>query len=212
MHVSEDDKREAFGISEADSSDGDAAVLVLPSAPELVESAKAYATEARAQRTHEEYAKQWAAFRAWCAEQQLCDLPASPQTLALYLAARADAGRKVATLALALAAISQAHKLAGHPSPRSHRLVQETWKGIRPRLGVAQDQKQPIGAREVRMMVDELPTGILGFRDRALITLGFAGGFWRSELAALDVSDLTFVAEGLEALVRRSKTDQEGAS
>lgn len=59
-------------------------------------------------------------------------------------------------------------------------------------------------------MYAELPAGILGLRDRALIGLGFAGGFRRSELVALDVADLTFVADGLEALVRRSKTDQEG--
>lgn len=177
----------------------------------LVRSAKGYATEARARGTRTVYAKHWAAFTAWCAEQGVCELPAAPQTVALYLAARADAGRKVATLALALAAISQAHQVAGHPSPRSDRLVKETWKGIRRRLGVAQQQKDPVSAKEIRMMLDELPAGLLGLRDRALITLGFAGGFRRSELVALNCADLTFVAEGLEALVRRSKTDQEGA-
>jgi integrase len=59
-------------------------------------------------------------------------------------------------------------------------------------------------------MIDELPPGLLGMRDRALITLGFAGGFRRSELVALDVADIVFVDEGLQALVRRSKTDQDG--
>jgi len=59
-------------------------------------------------------------------------------------------------------------------------------------------------------MLDELPAGILGLRDRALITLGFAGALRRSELVALDVADLAFVPEGLEALVRHSKTDQDG--
>lgn len=58
--------------------------------------------------------------------------------------------------------------------------------------------------------MDELPAGLVGLRDRALMTLGFAGGFRRSELVALDCADLKFVSEGLEALVRRSKTDQEG--
>jgi integrase len=117
----------------------------------------------------------------------------------------------VATLALALSAISQAHQVAGYPSPRSDRLVRETWKGVRRRVGVAQDQKDPISAKEIRRMMDELPAGLIGLRDRALITLGFAGGFRRSELVALDRADLKFVTEGLEALVRRSKTDQEGA-
>jgi integrase len=188
------------------------ALEVVPAEPgALVRSANAYAREARSAGTRKAYAKHWAAFTAWCTAQGVCELPAAPQTLALYLAARADEGRKVATLALALSAISQAHQVAGYPSPRSDRLVKETWKGVRRRVGVAQDQKDPISAKEIRRMMDELPAGLLGLRDRALITLGFAGGFRRSELVALDCADLAFVTEGLETLVRRSKTDQEGA-
>ncbi len=60
-------------------------------------------------------------------------------------------------------------------------------------------------------MIEKLPAGLIGVRDRALLTLGFAGAFRRSELVALNAADVVFVAEGLEALVRRSKTDQEGA-
>ena len=179
------------------------AAIVRDEPDTLVRSAKGYATEARSGGTRTAYAKHWAAFTAWCRQQGVCELPAAPQTLALYLAARADEGRKVATLALALSAISQAHQVAGHPSPRSDRLVKETWKGIRRRLGVAQQQKDPVSAKDVRRMLDELPAGLLGLRDRALITLGFAGGFRRSELVALNCADLTFVTEGLEALVMR---------
>ncbi|MHC2109140.1 site-specific integrase [Methylobacterium sp. CM6246] len=47
-------------------------------------------------------------------------------------------------------------------------------------------------------------------RDRALLALGFAGAFRRSELVALDVADLVEDPEGLRVRVRRSKTDQEG--
>jgi integrase len=57
--------------------------------------------------------------------------------------------------------------------------------------------------------MDGLPAGLLGLRDRALLLLGFAGGFRRSELVALNVADLTFVPEGLEAFLANSKTDQE---
>ena len=75
---------------------------------------------------------------------------------------------------------------------------------------MAQNQKQPLDADQLRAMYAALPEGLLGVRDRALIGLGFAGGFRRSELVALDVADLTFVGRGLEAIVGRSKTDQEG--
>jgi hypothetical protein len=105
----------------------------------------------------------------------VCELPAAPQTVALYLAARADQGRNVSTLALALTAISQAHLVvAGHPSPRGHRLVQETWKGVRRRLGLAPDQNHPVVPGRFSM-IDGLPSGLIGLRDRAVILLGFAG-------------------------------------
>lgn len=137
-------------------------------------------------------------------------LPAAPQTLALYLAARADEGLKVATLSVAISAIAHAHRSSGHVSPSTHPLTAETWKGIRRRIGVASSQKHPITADDIRQMIEDLPAGLRGQRDRALITLGFAGAFRRSELVALEVRDLAFVTEGAEALVRRSKRDQEG--
>jgi hypothetical protein len=70
----------------------------------------------------------------------------TPQTLALYLAARADQGRNVAMLALAITAISQAHQVAGQPSPRSERLVRETWKGICRRVASAPPRLTPARA------------------------------------------------------------------
>ena len=84
----------------------------------VIESARSYAANARAKRTREEYAKQWRMFAGWCHAHGLCELPAAPQALAIYLSARADEGRKVNTLALALAAISQAHQVAGHKKPK----------------------------------------------------------------------------------------------
>ena len=47
-------------------------------------------------------------------------------------------------------------------------------------------------------------------RDRALLLVGFSGGFRRSELVALDVADVTDTEDGLKILIRRSKSDQEG--
>ena len=170
--------------------------LAGPELDDLVESAKRYAAAARAATTRKAYAKQWSAFEAWCTERGFCALPAASQTVALYLTARADQGRKVTTLELALTTISQVHLIAGHASPRSDRLVKETWKGIRRRLGVAKSKKDPLTALELRRMMDIVPAGLLGVRDRALVLLGFAGGFRRSELVALNIGDLKFVPEG----------------
>jgi site-specific recombinase XerD len=176
----------------------------------LVDSAKSYAAAARAENTLRAYRSDWLAFDRWAAARGLASLPASPSTVALYLTELADQGRKVATIGRALVAISQAHKLAGQPSPRSGAEVQEVMKGIRRRLGVAPSQKAPVLVDALRTMLAELPDTLVGARDRALLCLGFAGAFRRSELVGLDVADLAFTSEGLTVTLRRSKTDQTG--
>lgn len=64
---------------------------------------------------------------------------------------------------------------------------------------------------DIRTMVQALPDNLLGLRDRALLLLGFAGAFRRSELVGLDVEDLRLEVQGLVVHLKRSKTDQEGA-
>jgi integrase len=59
-------------------------------------------------------------------------------------------------------------------------------------------------------MVATAPDKLAGLRDRALLLLGFAGAFRRSELVALDVSDIEETEAGLRVTIRHSKTDQEG--
>jgi integrase len=135
--------------------------------------------------------------------------PAAPKTVALYLAARAKEQRRPATLSVTLSAIASEHDVAALASPCNDPLVAETWKGIRGRLGTAPKKKEPLTTKELRSMMDALPSGLMGQRDRALLLLGFAGGFRRSELVARNATDLTFVREGLEVFVAVSKTDQE---
>jgi site-specific recombinase XerD len=175
-----------------------------------LESARGYAQDSRAGSTQRRYRNAWSNFTSWCDSEDLGALPAEPSTVASYLAARADLGRKAATIDLELTAISEAHKAAGLSSPRSHPVVIGTRKGIRRRLGVAQAQKAALSASQLRSMLVALPNRLGGVRDRAPLLLGFAGAFRRSELAGLDLQDLTFCSEGLKVLLRRSKTDQEG--
>ena len=181
------------------------------SAPlEPLESARGYAQEARSERTRKRYRDAWAIFTGWCVDQGLKPLPAEPATVGAFMAARADSGRRVLTIELELTAISEAHKAAGLSSPRTHAAVVATRKGIRRRLGMAPAQKAALSTAQLRCMVVALPDRLIGTRDRALLLLGFAGAFRRSELAGLDVNDLAFCAEGLRVPLRRSKTDQEG--
>jgi len=76
---------------------------------------------------------------------------------------------------------------------------------------VAQAQKAPLVASDVLRVVEAIPEGLLGQRDRALLLLGFAGAFRRAELVGLDVTDVVFTDDGAEVTLRHSKTDQEAA-
>jgi integrase len=89
--------------------------------------------------------------------------------------------------------------------------VSETLKGIRRSIGTAQEGKAPLLTSDIRRIVTCCPETLLGLRDRALILVGFAGAFRRSELAAIDLADLSFTQDGLVIDLRRSKTDQEAA-
>lgn len=180
---------------------------------ELAEVARGFALDARSSGTLRAYRSQWAAFSSWCEARGLAPLPGAPSTVALYLSDRAADGAKVSTLGQALAAIAEAHRVAGEaaPSPKSSPELREVWKGIRRRLRIAPARKVAAVPDVLRAMLATLPAGLIGARDRALLLLGFAGAFRRSELVALDVADLAFDAEGMTVRVRASKTDQEGA-
>jgi site-specific recombinase XerD len=83
-------------------------------------------------------------------------------------------------------------------------------KGIRRALGSAKAQKAPATADRLLKMLEQVPDSLQGCRDRAILLLGFAGAFRRSELSQLLVSDLEEVPAGLRVHIRKSKTDQEG--
>ena len=175
----------------------------------VAEQARAYIRESRATNTRRAYAADWQAFTAWCASAGLVPLPAAPETIGLYLAAQASTLRP-GTLGRRLVAITAAHRAAGHQLDTRHAAIRETFAGIKRTHGTAQQGKAPAVVAELRRMVEAQPEGLAGTRNRALLLLGFAGAFRRSEIAALNVEDLAFTAEGLVVTLRRSKTDQAG--
>ena len=137
-------------------------------------------------------------------------LPALPETVALYLTTLAE-WHKASTLTRRISAISQAHQAAGFDSPTQAPVVRQLMKGIRRTLGTAQTGKSPVKVEHLRTIIAGLdPDRALDVRDRALILVGFAGAFRRSELVGLDIEDLEFNENGLVVHLRRSKTDPEG--
>lgn len=178
--------------------------------PVSADRADHYAAAARSANTLRAYRSDLSDFVRYCRTHGLTPMPATPEAVASYLAHLADQGRKTSTLQRRLAAISQAHQHAGHPSPSQDAHVRTVMKGIRRTLGTAPTVKAPILTEDLRLMIAALPDHPRSLRDRALLLLGFAGGFRRSELVGITLADLEFCRDGLTVTLRRSKTDQEG--
>ncbi len=177
----------------------------------LLAQAEASFQAARAKSTRRAYAHDWHQFRTWCERNSLVSLPASPQTVILYSTDLAkNRQKKWNTLSRRLAAISQLHSQAGFESPTRSWAVKQFLQGLRRELGVAPVRKKPVLVADLQEVLKLIPDSLPGKRDRALLLLGFAGAFRRSELVGLNVEDLEKTPDGMVVHIRRSKTDQEG--
>jgi integrase len=179
---------------------------------ELGEKAKLYARSAKAASTLRAYKSDWLDFECWCRSHELEFLPATPETVAFYIADKASS-LAVATISRRLCSITEAHRQAGYensPAKAHHSVVSDTMKGIRRVLGTAQKGKSPLLIDDIRKIVGTCPKSSQGNRDRLLILLGFAGAFRRSELANIRIRDLTIYKDGIVVELPRSKKDQEG--
>lgn len=171
----------------------------------LSESARRYIRKSKAPNTVRTYAAMLREFEHYAG-----DLPASPEIVANYLTALADVGQKVNTIEVKLAAIAYAHRANGLPDPTVSEKVKEVLNGIRRDVGRNPVKKEPATLARIGAMIDTLDLDKLkGKRDRALLLIGVAGAFRRSELVAVDVADLHRDSKRLRIMVRRSKTDQQ---
>jgi site-specific recombinase XerD len=170
---------------------------------------RAYQQASKADSTVRAYRGDALIFQAWCDRFGFRSLPTTPEAVAAFIVAEAEAGRAASTLGRRIAAIRYAHKLAKAPDPTDDEGVRAALKGARRKVGVAPTQKAAATAEILTALLLKTPDTLTGKRDRALLALGFAGAFRRSELVALDVEDLREDPEGLRVLVRRGKTDQE---
>jgi len=170
------------------------------------------------------YRSDWSRFERWCQAHGVASLPAEPSTLAAYLAEAAtqpglSAHRQwrytPATLARWVAGIDKAHEAAGYIGPGMHPEVRAVLSGIRRSRGTPPQRKAPLLLDDTERVVAGLPlagwpAALAGWRDRALLVMGWVGAFRRSELVGLASADVRLHPEdGLHVLLRRSKTDQD---
>lgn len=185
--------------------------------------------------TRRKYAEDFTQFSGWCQRNGVAPLPSEPGLIALYIHALVDPDptnpprvrRTVggprgpepgqgpmhpSSITRVVAALRYAHTQQGLAPPTSHPLVQEALRAARRTLGVAPRRRVQAAVSEViRRLLLGLDDSLRHRRDRALLTLGFAGAFRRAALVSLDLADVVAVPEGLEVTLRRDKTDQTGA-
>ena len=159
------------------------------------------------------YESDYKDFSMFCEKNNFSSLPADPKILSLYLTHLSQTS-KFSTLKRRIASISVIHKLKGHYIDTKHPIIRENLLGIKRVKGSNQKAKKPLLINDLKQIIDVINTlhikEIRKTRDKALILIGFAGGFRRSELVALDNDDIEFVREGVKIFVKRSKTDQSG--
>jgi integrase len=188
-----------------------------------------YLDASLADETKRAYRSDWGRFDGWCRSRGLDPEANQPPAVAVYLATLADAGKKLSTVDRALSSIAFAYLTLGYDSPRLAPVVRKVMKGVRRTLGREHMRASPILPADLRQMV---AAGCLirnpqsekwserskrafevwntrAVRDRALLTIGFAGAFRRSELSDMRWDDIEEVAEGIKVTIRKSKTDQE---
>ena len=177
----------------------------------------------KADNTLRAYQSDFRDFSAFCAKNGFTSMPTEPKIIALYITYLSKSS-KFSTLKRRIASISVIHKLKGQYLDTKHPILMENLHGIKRTLGSRQKAKKPILINDLKLIIKSISeennyTKNLikknlkverNKRDKALILIGFAGGFRRSELVNIDIEDVEFVSEGVKILIKKSKTDQSG--
>ena len=185
-------------------------------AAELALTAAALAENAKAPNTRRAYESDWGSWEAFCRAHSFVPLPADPEHVTLYLAHLTDffgaKGKKLRprTAERHLAAIATTHCAMGLAFDRHHPALAKTIDGIRRKFNVSQTGARALRTGDIVAICETLGHDIRSLRNKAIILLGYAGGFRRSEIVSLNAEDLEFENGTLRVTLRKSKTDQVG--
>lgn len=179
----------------------------------LVGEAVLLGQNSKSAETYAAYDRDWRAFQAFCEAEGNASLPAEPAVVAAFVASLVEKKAAVATIERRLAGISYYHKKAGYENPGSHPGVRLALEGAKRTLGVAQKKSQAVDGNALRRLLWTLGERetLMEKRDAALFLVGWWGGLRKSEIVSFKVEDITYTAKGVELVLRKSKTDQQGA-
>ena len=167
----------------------------------------------KASNTIRAYKSDFNDFALFCTKHKLKSLPSDPKIVSIYLT-HLSKNSKFSTLKRRLASINMMHKYKGHYLDTKHPIIVENLMGIKRQIGVYQKAKKPLLFNDIKRIIKQINqspgSSIKKQRDKALILVGFAGGFRRSELVSITKEDVEFVKEGVKIFVKKSKSDQSG--
>jgi len=159
------------------------------------------------------YQSDYTDFLEFCSKNGFQSMPTKPKILALYIT-HLSSYSKYSTLKRRLASISVIHKAKGHYIDTKHPIIMENLMGIKRTNGSNQKGKKPLLINDLKIIIKAIDQSKekdnRKIRDKALLLIGFSGGFRRSELVDIEYEDIEFVSEGVKIFVKRSKTDQSG--
>ena len=178
-----------------------------------IEGARDTMAASKASSTQKAYASDWERFCDFCDARNVEALPAHADIVALFAHVEAEAGIAPVTIGRRVAAINHHHKEAGLASPIARDaagVIAQMMAGVRRKYARKKEQKAPAEAETLKAMLATIRgDGLRALRDRAILAIGMAGAFRRSELAAMQLPELKFMTSGLRVTVPRSKRDQE---
>ena len=152
-------------------------------------------------------------FSLFCKQNGFQSMPTQPNVIALYITHLSNYS-KYSTLKRRIASISILHKIKGHYIDVKHPIIIENLMGIKRKIGSHQRGKKPILINDLKLLIKAINESkekdLRKTRDKAIILIGFSGGFRRSELVNLELEDIEFVSEGVKIFIKKSKTDQSG--
>jgi len=168
----------------------------------------------KAANTVRAYKSDFEDFGLFCVKNGFNNLPSEPKIVSLYLTHLSSKEAKISTIKRRLVSIGVIHKIKGHYLDTKHPIIIENLMGIKRRKGTYQNGKKPLLINDLKTIIDVINTekepDIKKLRNKAILLIGFSGGFRRNELVSLDIKDVEYVFEGLKITLRRSKTDQFG--
>ena len=135
----------------------------------LIQRTQATLSADLATSTHRAYASDWGDFQRFCSSlSQIC-LPASTETIVLYIQHMADKSLKLNTIRRRLAAIRYYHFEADYDSPTESALAKKMLNAISRQIGYQLDQKQALDVSSLKQMIDLMDSKKLThLRDRAM--------------------------------------------